>query len=60
MMPRFRNDSSRRRCESVSKLKIVTSKIWTSGLNVTLVPRLSVTPVTSSALVLWPRSYVWR
>jgi hypothetical protein len=40
-MPRFRNDSSRRRCESVSKLKVVVSKICGSGLKVTFVPRLS-------------------
>ena len=47
-MPRLRKDSSRSRWESVSKLKLVVSKIWASGLNVTLVPRLSVTPVCSS------------
>ncbi len=47
-MPRFRKESSRRRWESVSKLKVVVSKIWVSGLKVTLVPRRSVTPVFSS------------
>ena len=47
-MPRFRNESSRRRCESVSKLKVVVSKICGSGLKVTFVPRRSVTPVCSS------------
>jgi hypothetical protein len=30
-MPRFRKLSSRRRCESVSKLKAVVSKIVASG-----------------------------
>jgi hypothetical protein len=47
-IPRLRKDSSRRRWERVSKLKLVTSKICVSGLKVTLVPRLSVTPVCSS------------
>ena len=47
-MPRFRKDSSRRRCDRVSKLKVVVSKICPSGLKVTLVPRRSVTPVFSS------------
>jgi len=30
-MPRLRNDSSRSRCERVSKLKLVVSKICPSG-----------------------------
>ena len=48
--PPFRNASSRRRCASVSKLYSVVSKICGSGLNVILVPRFLVVPVTSSAL----------
>ena len=46
-MPPFRNASSRSRWASVSKLKTVVSKISVSGLNVTLVPRRLVVPVTS-------------
>ena len=59
-MPRFRNESSRSRCDSVSKLKVVVSKICGSGLKVTLVPRLSVVPVCSSRLCGRPREYDWR
>ena len=47
-MPPLRNASSRSRCASVSKLYSIVSKICGSGLNVTLVPRLCVVPVTSS------------
>ena len=47
--PPFRNASSRSRCASVSKLYSVVSKIWVSGLNVILVPRFLVVPVTSSS-----------
>ena len=54
-MPRFRKDSSRSRWESVSKRKLVTSKIWVSGLNVTLVPRRSVLPLCVSFTVGSPR-----
>jgi hypothetical protein len=43
--PAFRNASSRSRSDSVSKLYSVISKTVESGLNVTLVPRFSVTPV---------------
>ena len=53
-MPRFRKESSRSRWERVSKLKAVVSKICASGLKVTLVPRLSVTPVFSSGVVRGP------
>ena len=56
-MPRFRKESSRSRCERVSKLKVVVSKIWGSGLNVTLVPRRSVLPVCSSRVCGSPRAY---
>ena len=59
-MPRFRKDSSRSRWESVSKLKMMVSKIWPSGLNVTLVPRRSVTPVFSIGPSGIPRAYDWR
>ncbi len=45
--PPFRKASSRRRCASVSKLKIVVSKISVSGLKVIFVPRRFVVPVTS-------------
>ena len=40
--PLFRNASSRRRCDRVSKLNSIVSKILESGLKLTLVPRLSV------------------
>ena len=55
-MPPFRNASSRRRCARVSKLYSVVSKIWASGLKVTLVPRRVVVPVASSAPCGAPRS----
>ena len=54
-MPRLRKESSRRRWESVSKLKVVVSKICASGLNVTFVPRRSVTPVCSRRVWGTPR-----
>jgi len=44
-MPPLRKASSRRRCASVSKLKTVVSKMFVSGLKVTLVPRRFVVPV---------------
>ena len=56
-MPPFRKASSRRRWASVSKLKTVVSKICSSGLKVTFVPRRFVVPVISSSLVGVPRSY---
>src|SRR5262249_5065585 len=37
--PRFRNASSRKRWERTSKLNSVVSKIFSSGVNVTFVPR---------------------
>ena len=54
-MPRLRKLSSRRRWESVSKLNVVVSKIWASGLKVILVPRRSVTPVFSRRVTGSPR-----
>ena len=55
-MPRLRKDSSRRRWDSVSKLKVVVSKICGSGLNVIFVPRRSVVPVCSSRVWGLPRA----
>ena len=55
-MPPLRKASSRSRCASVSKLDLVLSKIWASGLKVTFVPRFCVVPVTSSGPVGVPRS----
>ena len=55
-MPALRNASSRRRWARMSKLKSVVSKICVSGLNVTLVPRRSVTPVMFSGAWGTPRS----
>jgi len=59
--PALRNASSRRRPESVSKLNSVVSKTSGSGLNVTLVPRFSVTPVMYRSPCGPPRAYrcVW-
>ena len=54
--PPLRNASSRSRCASVSKLNSVVSKICASGLNVTLVPRFLVVPVTSRSAIGSPRS----
>jgi hypothetical protein len=50
LTPRLRNASSRRRCERISKLKSVVSKIWPSGLNVTRVPRSLDLPTSFSGL----------
>ena len=44
--PAFRNASSRSRVDSVSKSYSFTSKMVGSGWNDTLVPRLSVTPIS--------------
>ena len=49
--PAFRNESSRRRCESTSKSNSMDGKICGSGWKVTSVPVLSVVPIASSALV---------
>jgi hypothetical protein len=59
-MPAFRNESSRRRCESVSKLNSIDGKISVSGRKVTRVPVRSVVPI--GAIGAWgtPRRYVWR
>jgi len=54
--PPFRNASSRSRWASVSKLNSMVSKICVSGLNVTLVPRFFVVPVTSTSAAGVPRS----
>jgi hypothetical protein len=54
--PAFRNASSRNRPASVSKLNSTISKICGSGLNVTLVPRRFVVPVTMRSASGLPRS----
>ena len=53
----FRNEISRSRLLSTSKLKSVIVKIWGSGLNVTLVPVLSLLPIGSTGAFGTPRSY---
>ena len=54
--PRFRNASSRRRLLSVSKEKVVSSKILVSGLNRMIVPVFLVVPVGDSGPAGTPRS----
>ena len=48
MRPLFKKASSRRRVESVSKLKVVSEKIEPSGVKRTYVPCFSVSPVISN------------
>ena len=56
----FKNDSSRKRDESVSKLNSVVSvNISGSGWNVTSVPRFVVSPVTASLVFGFPYAYSW-
>ncbi len=57
--PRFRYDSSRSRWVRISKLNSVPLKISESGLNVTLVPLRSDTPIAASSVAGSPRRYSW-
>ncbi len=55
-MPAFRNESSRSRLASVSKLYSVISKIFGSGWKVIFVPVLSVVPTVWRSSCGTPRS----
>ena len=55
--PALRKASSRRRWLSVSNWKSVVSKMVGSGLNHTVVPRLSVVPISVTCCWGMPRAY---
>ena len=57
LKPAFRNEISRRRLLSVSKLKSVFEKMAGSGLKVIWVPVRSDVPIALSGRVGTPRRY---